>query len=136
MPIREPTFKSSLTSEVSGFIAKKRKQNQKQKSSEEGDVEFLNILEFIDRFKLFPDGLFPAQRFIIKLYYNIPLDNTVKDIQIAGDRLPGSEIVGFSSRHEVSAVVFKNLRFQGKVLESPEAAKLRVQNASQIRFEP
>jgi hypothetical protein len=82
MPIREPTFKSSLTSEVSGFIAKKRKQNQKQKSSEEGDVEFLNILEFIDRFKLFPDGLFPAQRFIIKLYYNIPLDNTVKDIQI------------------------------------------------------
>ena len=59
-----------------------------------------------------------------------------KDIQIVGDRLPGSDIVGFSSRNEVSEVVFKNLRFLGKVLESPEAAQLRIQNATQIRFEP
>lgn len=59
-----------------------------------------------------------------------------KDIQIVGDRLPGSEIVGFSPRQEVSDVVFKNIRFQGKVLDSPEAAKLRVQNATNVRFEP
>src|SRR5512135_955722 len=82
MPTRELPFKSELTAEISGFIAKKRKQDNKQKSETEGDVEFLNILEFIDRFKLFPDGLFPAQRFIIKLYYNIPLDDTDKCIKI------------------------------------------------------
>jgi hypothetical protein len=82
MPTREPVFKSELTAEVSGFIARKRKQGSQQKSDTEGDVEFLNILEFIDRFKLFPDGLFPAQRFIIKLYYNIPLDDTEKCIKI------------------------------------------------------
>ena len=82
MPSREPTFKSELTSEVSGFIAKKRKAVAKQNATVEGDVEFLDILEFIDRFKLMPDGLFPAQRFIIKLYYSIPLDDTIKDIKI------------------------------------------------------
>jgi hypothetical protein len=82
MPIREPVFKSQLTSEVADFIEKKRKSNHKQKSNDEGDVEFLNILEFIERFKLFPDGLFPAQRFIIKLYYNLPLDGDTKDIPI------------------------------------------------------
>jgi len=59
-----------------------------------------------------------------------------KDIQIVGDRRPGSDIVGFSSRNEVSGVVFKNLRFQGKVLESPAAANLRIQNAANVRFEP
>jgi len=59
-----------------------------------------------------------------------------QDIQIAGDRLPGSDIVGFSARNEVSEVVFKNLRFQGKVLKSPDAANLRIQNAANVRFEP
>ncbi len=82
MPTREPTFKSELTSEVSDFISKKRKSTQKAGSTTEGDVEFLNIVEFIEKFKLMPDGLFPAQRFIVKLYYNIPLDDTVKDIKI------------------------------------------------------
>jgi len=82
MPTREPVFKSELTSEISGFISKKRKASHKQISETEGDVEFLNILEFIDRFRLFPDGLFPAQRFIIKLYYNLPLDDKNKDIPI------------------------------------------------------
>ena len=59
-----------------------------------------------------------------------------KDIQIAGDRLPDSDIVGFSARNEVSDVVFKNLRFQDKVLKSPDAANLRIQNAANVRFEP
>ena len=58
-----------------------------------------------------------------------------KDIQISGDRLPASDIVGFSSRHEVSDVLFKTIRFQGKILESPEEAGLRIQNAANIRFE-
>ena len=90
MPIREPNFKSSLSSEVSDFISEKRRQVRIQKSDEEGDACFLNIIEFIDRFKLFPQGLFPAQRFVLKLCYNIPLNNTEKTIQITdryGDRV-------------------------------------------------
>ncbi len=58
-----------------------------------------------------------------------------KNIRIGGDRLPGSDIVGFSARHEVSEVVFKNLSFQGKTLSSPEEAQLRVKNATAIQFE-
>ena len=58
-----------------------------------------------------------------------------KNIQIGGDRLPGSDIVGFSARNEVSDVVFSNILFQGKLLSSPEELNLRVQNATAIRFE-
>ena len=107
MPTREPIFKSNLTAEVSGFIAKKRKQNHKQKSSDEGDVDFLNILEFIERFRLMPDGLFPAQRFIIKLYYNIPLDSVNKDIHIT-DRY------GEAVKHELTEVEYLQYLFDNK----------------------
>ncbi len=107
MPTREPVFKSALTSEVTGFIAKKRSQNRKQKSSDEGDVEFLNILEFIDRFKLFPHGLFPAQRFLIKLYYNIPLDNTIKDILI-------TDKFGEAVKYELTEVEYLQYLFDNK----------------------
>lgn len=59
----------------------------------------------------------------------------LKDIQIHGDRLPESEIVGFSSRNEISDVVFKNVRFRGTPLDSPEEARLRIKNAANVRFE-
>ncbi len=58
-----------------------------------------------------------------------------KDIKIGGERLPGSDIVGFSPHNDVSDVVFENLTFQGKILDSPDAANLRIQNAANVRFE-
>jgi hypothetical protein len=58
-----------------------------------------------------------------------------KDIQISGDRLPESEILGFSPQNEVSDVVFQNIRFQGRALTSPPEAHLRIQNAANVRFE-
>lgn len=47
-----------------------------------GDVEFLNILEFIEQFQILPFGLYPVQKFILKVYYNIPLEDTEKTIKI------------------------------------------------------
>lgn len=79
MPIREPVFKSALTTEVTSFIEKKRKDRQ---GGEDGDVEFLSVIDFIHKFKLFPYGLYPVQKFIVKLYYNMPLDDTTKSIKI------------------------------------------------------
>lgn len=81
MPSREPKFQSSLTSEVSSFLEEKKAQKRGIDMRDEGDTEFLSIIDFIERFKLFPQGLFPAQKFIIKMYYNMPLDDTNKCIE-------------------------------------------------------
>lgn len=58
-----------------------------------------------------------------------------KDIQILGDRLPDSEIRGFSPRNEISNILLKGIRFQGKTLKSPAEANLRIQNAADVRFD-
>lgn len=52
------------------------------KSGKDDSVVFLSIIDFIDRFKLLPHGLFPVQKFILKLYYDIPLDSEEKCIPI------------------------------------------------------
>jgi len=59
----------------------------------------------------------------------------LKDVQISGPRMPGSEIRGFTPANEVSNVVFRNVTFQGKVLQSAAEANLQIQNATNIRFE-
>ena len=79
MPSREPVRKSELTNEVSSFLDKKRRETT---GAVDGDVEFISVLDFIDKFKLLPDGLFPVQRFILKMYYGIPLDPINKIIKI------------------------------------------------------
>lgn len=87
MPIKEPTFKSALSGEVTNFLEKKR---QQKIGGSDGDVDFLSIIDFIDRFKLLPFGLYPVQRFIVKMYYNIPLDSVDKTIQVRnmfGDKI-------------------------------------------------
>ena len=58
-----------------------------------------------------------------------------KNIQIAGDRLPDSEIKGYSPANEISDVVFQNITFQGRVLKSAAEANLKIQNAANVRFE-
>lgn len=76
MPIKEPKFQSHLTSEVSDFLNRKRR----DRHGDDGDGNFLSIIEFIEKFKLFPYGLFPIQRFIVKLYYGEKLDDSEKTI--------------------------------------------------------
>lgn len=92
MPSREPVFKSNLSGEVSSFLDQKRKERGE---GDDGDVEFLNIIDFIDRFKLLPFGLFPVQRFIVKLYYCVPLDGDTKTIVIR-DKLDGHVLYEFT----------------------------------------
>lgn len=75
LPSTEKAEKSALIGVVDAFLDSKRQ------DGDEGEENFLNIIDFVDRFKLLPDGLFPVQKFILKLYYGIPLD----------DFLPASE---------------------------------------------
>lgn len=72
MPSLEKFEKSKLTGVVDDFLRSKHKDLNEE-------VEFLSILDYIDRFKLLPSGLYPVQKFILKLYYNIPLDNVLPD---------------------------------------------------------
>jgi intein/homing endonuclease len=76
MPSTEKKQKSELVSVIDSFL------DEKQAGKDENKVEFLSIIDFIERFKLLPDGLFPVQKFILKLYYNIPLDDKEKTIKI------------------------------------------------------
>lgn len=83
MPSKEPRFQSQLTGEVSDFLDRKRRTKYGGGSKDGSeDVEFLTIVEFIEKFKLFPYGLFPVQKFIVKLYYGLPLDDVQKTIKL------------------------------------------------------
>jgi hypothetical protein len=81
MPIKEVQYKSQLTGTVDDFLRSRRK---KAGGSEFQDdrSDFLNVIEFIEKFKLLPYGLFPVQKFIVKLYYNIPLNEVDKTIKV------------------------------------------------------
>jgi len=57
-----------------------------------------------------------------------------KDIGVIGDRMPDSDIRGFSPMNEVSDIVFQNVTFQGQVLKSASEAILRIRNATNVRF--
>jgi hypothetical protein len=45
-------------------------------------VRIFNVLQYAEASWGLDMKLFPVQRFIVKLYYHIPLDNTIRDIQI------------------------------------------------------
>jgi len=81
MPSKELPFHSELIGEVSSFLDNKRR----ERSGDEGGhtVSFLNIIDFIERFKLLPYGLYPVQKFIVKLYYGEPLDDKIKTIKVS-----------------------------------------------------
>ena len=76
MPSTEKKQKSDLISVVDEFLDKKQDKFT-------GQVEFLSIIDYVDRFKLLPGGLFPVQKFILKLYYGIPLDKINKSIKVS-----------------------------------------------------
>jgi len=77
MPSTEKVEKSKLTGVIDNLLDKKASRRNK-----DGSPDFLTIIEFIERFHLLPYGLFPAQKFILKLYYGLPLDNVAKVIKI------------------------------------------------------
>ena len=72
MPSEERPDKSVLYSIIDNYIFEKR-------SSGELQSKFLTIIEFIDKFNLLPTGLYPVQKFVLKLYYNIKLDDTLPE---------------------------------------------------------
>jgi hypothetical protein len=78
MPSTEKKEKSHLIGAIDSFLDRKSRENQ----DDPNDPEFLSIIEFVERFNLLPNGLFPAQKFILKLCYNIPLNDIDKDIII------------------------------------------------------
>ncbi len=108
MPTREPVFRSSLVNEVSSFIDEKRRQKYG-----ENNPDFLSIIEFIDRFKLLPYGLFPVQKFIVKSYYNLPLDDKLPENE--NSRIKITDKFGSKVLHELSEVDYmKFLYNQGR----------------------
>ena len=78
MPSTEKKEKSQLVGAIDSFLDKKARESR----DDPHDPEFLTIIEFVERFKLLPYGLFPAQKFILKLCYNIPLNDVEKAIII------------------------------------------------------
>lgn len=77
MPSTEAKERSKLGGVLDEFLFEKRVER-----GDDGDLYdpgFLNILEFVEKFKLLPNGLWPVQRFILKLYYNIKLDDVLPD---------------------------------------------------------
>lgn len=71
MPSSEKRKKSDLVGVLDSFISNKRK----KKDGDPNNPKFINIIEFIETFQLLPNGLYPVQKFILKLYYNLPLDD-------------------------------------------------------------
>lgn len=119
MPIREPIFKSSLVNEISSFIDAKRREKYG-----ENNPDFLSIIEFIDRFKLLPYGLFPVQKFIVKLYYNIPLDDKLPENE--SNRIKVTDRFGNKVLYEFSEVEYLKFLFsQGRCNISEQDGKER-----------
>ena len=116
MPSTEKKQQSELVGVIDSFL------DEKNVGKDDDSVSFLSIIDFIERFKLLPNGLFPAQKFVLKLYYNIPLDDKEKVIKIT-DR--------FNTRvlHELTEVEYLAFLYdQGR-------CNIRVQDVNHVRHE-
>ncbi|KKL79751.1 hypothetical protein LCGC14_2011660, partial [marine sediment metagenome] len=106
MPSTEKVRKSELTQALDSFLDDKRSDGTE-------DVGFLTILEFVDRYKLLPGGLYPVQKFIFKLYYNLPLDDFIPEKK--GDRIKVSRDFRNEDAREMSEVEYlRHLYSQGR----------------------
>jgi intein/homing endonuclease len=79
MPTTEKVRRSELTGSIDDLINRKRRDKN---ITEDSNTPFLSIIDFIERFKLLPFGLYPVQKFILKLYYGLPLDGQNKTIRV------------------------------------------------------
>ena len=107
MPSTEKVRESELTGALNSFL------DDKRTGDGEDDVGFLTILEFIDRYKLLPGGLYPVQKFILKLYYNLPLDDFIPKKK--GDQIKVSRDFRSKDAREMSEVEYlRYLHNQGR----------------------
>ncbi len=74
--------------------------------------EFIDIIEFIDKFELLPDGLFPVQKFILKLYYSIQLDSVIPDRK--SDRIRITDRYGVFNSYLSEVQYLKYLNDKGR----------------------
>jgi hypothetical protein len=107
MSSAEKPLKSDLVGAIDSFLDSKR-----ASKGEDGDVKFLNILEYVDRFKLIPTGLYPAQRFILKLYYNIQLSDVMPEDP--SDRIQIKDNMGHSVVAEFTEVQYLKYLYDQK----------------------
>lgn len=103
MPTVEKKDRSDLTGALDEFLAKKRKEKSPV-GGDEYDPGFLNIIEFVERFKLLPNGLYPVQRFILKMYYGLKLDDVLPEK--TSDRISVSK-----TYHRKSAVYMTEVEY-------------------------
>ena len=61
-------------------------------------------------------------------------DVLLKNVQIEGDRMPGTIIQGFNSVDDISNVEFENVTFQRHLIKSAVEAKLELRNTTPVRF--
>lgn len=104
MPSTEKVTKSELKGTIDAFLSSKRQKKNPGPDATEEEPEFLSIIDFIERFKLLPFGLFPVQKFILKLYYNIPLDTVLSDN--VPDRIRITDRFGVHVLHELTEVQY------------------------------
>lgn len=121
MPIKEIQYKSQLTGAVDDFLRSRRKKETGSEFNEDAG-DFLNVIEFIEKFKLLPYGLFPVQKFIVKLYYNIPLDDTEKTIKIT-DKF-GDEVLHEFTEVEYLKYLYDNGRCNIREQDGKERREL------------
>jgi hypothetical protein len=124
MPSNEEVTKSRLTDTVDEVLNKKRR----DKKESQQDIKFLNILEFIEVFKLLPYGLYPVQKFILKMYYNIPLDDILPDDETQRIKVP-------KSWDKISEAVFMTEVQYLAYLHSEGRCNVGVQNLARHRRE-
>lgn len=122
MPIKETPYKSQLSGTVDDFLRSKRQKIQQESGRDEADVDFMSIIDFVERFRLLPNGLFPVQKFILKLYYNEPLEAVEKTIKV-------TDKFGIAVRFELTEVeylkyLFDNGRCNLKVQDAKERKEL------------
>ncbi len=121
MPIKENVYKSQLTGAVDDFLRDKRKRNTGSEFNDD-NVQFLNVIEFIERFGLLPYGLYPVQKFIVKLYYNLPLDSVERSIRVT-DKL-GNKVLHEFTEVEYLKYLFDNGRCNIGVQDGRERREL------------
>jgi intein/homing endonuclease len=102
MPSTEKTVKSELTGTIDTFLRHRR--SQMVANNGPSQPQFLSIIDFINRFKLLPNGLFPVQEFILKLYYNMPLDDVLPEDP--NDRIRITDRFGVNVLHELTEVEY------------------------------
>ena len=61
-------------------------------------------------------------------------DITFRNIQIIDGKIPFSLICGYDDEHNIENITFENLRFYGRKIKNPNAAKMYLDFADNVKF--